>query len=28
VLDKLGADSLTVTDRGLRDGVLVERFGA
>jgi exopolyphosphatase/guanosine-5'-triphosphate,3'-diphosphate pyrophosphatase len=28
VLEKLGADSFTVTDRGLRDGVLVERFGA
>jgi exopolyphosphatase/guanosine-5'-triphosphate,3'-diphosphate pyrophosphatase len=28
VLDKLDAESLTVTDRGLRDGVLVERFGA
>ena len=28
VLDKLGAESLTVTDRGLRDGVLAERFGA
>ena len=27
VLDKLGVDSLTVTDRGLRDGVLAERFG-
>ncbi|WP_017936096.1 Ppx/GppA phosphatase family protein [Nocardioides sp. Iso805N] len=28
VLDKLGADSLTVSDRGLRYGVLAERFGA
>jgi exopolyphosphatase/guanosine-5'-triphosphate,3'-diphosphate pyrophosphatase len=28
VLEKLGVDSLTVTDRGLRDGVLAERFGA
>jgi exopolyphosphatase/guanosine-5'-triphosphate,3'-diphosphate pyrophosphatase len=28
VLDKLGVESLTVSDRGLRDGVLVERFGA
>jgi exopolyphosphatase/guanosine-5'-triphosphate,3'-diphosphate pyrophosphatase len=28
VLDKLGVESLTVTDRGLRDGVLFERFGA
>jgi exopolyphosphatase / guanosine-5'-triphosphate,3'-diphosphate pyrophosphatase len=27
VLDKLGADSLTVSDRGLRHGVLVDRFG-
>ncbi|HEX5088984.1 MAG TPA: Ppx/GppA family phosphatase [Nocardioides sp.] len=27
VLDKLGADSLTVSDRGLRYGVLAERFG-
>jgi exopolyphosphatase / guanosine-5'-triphosphate,3'-diphosphate pyrophosphatase len=27
VLDKLGKDSLTVSDRGLRHGVLVERFG-
>jgi exopolyphosphatase/guanosine-5'-triphosphate,3'-diphosphate pyrophosphatase len=27
VLDKLGMDSLTVSDRGLRHGVLVERFG-
>ncbi len=27
VLGKLGADSLTVSDRGLRHGVLVERFG-
>jgi exopolyphosphatase / guanosine-5'-triphosphate,3'-diphosphate pyrophosphatase len=27
VLTKLGADSLTVSDRGLRHGVLVERFG-
>jgi exopolyphosphatase/guanosine-5'-triphosphate,3'-diphosphate pyrophosphatase len=27
VLDKLGCDSLTVSDRGLRHGVLVERFG-
>jgi exopolyphosphatase/guanosine-5'-triphosphate,3'-diphosphate pyrophosphatase len=26
VLDKLGADSLTVSDRGLRYGVLAERF--
>jgi exopolyphosphatase/guanosine-5'-triphosphate,3'-diphosphate pyrophosphatase len=28
VLDKLDVASLTVTDRGLRDGVLFERFGA
>jgi exopolyphosphatase/guanosine-5'-triphosphate,3'-diphosphate pyrophosphatase len=28
VLDKLDVASLTVSDRGLRDGVLVERFGA
>lgn len=28
VLDKLGKDSLTVSDRGLRYGVLAERFGA
>jgi len=27
VLDKLGSDSLTVSDRGLRHGLLVERFG-
>jgi exopolyphosphatase/guanosine-5'-triphosphate,3'-diphosphate pyrophosphatase len=27
VLEKLGQDSLTVSDRGLRHGVLVERFG-
>jgi exopolyphosphatase/guanosine-5'-triphosphate,3'-diphosphate pyrophosphatase len=27
VLDKLGQDSLTVSDRGLRHGVLVARFG-
>jgi exopolyphosphatase/guanosine-5'-triphosphate,3'-diphosphate pyrophosphatase len=27
VLDKLGADALTVSDRGLRYGVLAERFG-
>ena len=27
VLSKLGKDSLTVTDRGLRHGLLVERFG-
>ena len=27
VLGKLGKDSLTVSDRGLRHGVLVERFG-
>jgi exopolyphosphatase/guanosine-5'-triphosphate,3'-diphosphate pyrophosphatase len=28
VLAKLGCDSLTVSDRGLRHGLLVERFGA
>ncbi len=28
ILDKLGAQSLTVSDRGLRHGVLIERFGA
>jgi exopolyphosphatase/guanosine-5'-triphosphate,3'-diphosphate pyrophosphatase len=28
VLDKLGMDSLTVSDRALRHGVLAERFGA
>ncbi len=28
IMDKLGCDSLTVSDRGLRHGVLVERFGA
>jgi exopolyphosphatase/guanosine-5'-triphosphate,3'-diphosphate pyrophosphatase len=27
VLDKFGKDSLTVSDRGLRYGVLAERFG-
>jgi exopolyphosphatase/guanosine-5'-triphosphate,3'-diphosphate pyrophosphatase len=27
ILEKLGAPSLTVSDRGLRHGVLVERFG-
>ena len=27
VLDKLGRDSLVVSDRGLRHGLLVERFG-
>jgi exopolyphosphatase / guanosine-5'-triphosphate,3'-diphosphate pyrophosphatase len=27
VLDKLGRDSLTVSDRGLRHGLLIERFG-
>jgi exopolyphosphatase/guanosine-5'-triphosphate,3'-diphosphate pyrophosphatase len=27
VLEKLGAESLTVSDRGLRHGVLVDRFG-
>jgi exopolyphosphatase / guanosine-5'-triphosphate,3'-diphosphate pyrophosphatase len=28
VLGKLGSDSLTVSDRGLRHGVLVDRFGS
>ena len=28
VMDKLGQESLTVSDRGLRHGVLLERFGA
>jgi exopolyphosphatase / guanosine-5'-triphosphate,3'-diphosphate pyrophosphatase len=28
LMDKLGRDSLTVSDRGLRHGVLAERFGA
>ena len=28
VLEKLGRDSLTVSDRGLRHGLLAERFGA
>ena len=28
VLAKLGRESLTVSDRGLRHGLLVERFGA
>ena len=28
VLAKLGADSLVVSDRGLRHGLLVERFGS
>ena len=28
VMDKLGCDALTVSDRGLRHGVLIERFGA
>jgi exopolyphosphatase/guanosine-5'-triphosphate,3'-diphosphate pyrophosphatase len=27
VMAKLGSDSMTVSDRGLRHGVLVERFG-
>jgi exopolyphosphatase/guanosine-5'-triphosphate,3'-diphosphate pyrophosphatase len=27
VMTKLGKDSLTVSDRGLRHGVLLERFG-
>ena len=28
VLDKLQRDELTVSDRGLRHGLLVERFGS
>jgi exopolyphosphatase/guanosine-5'-triphosphate,3'-diphosphate pyrophosphatase len=28
VMDKLGQDALTVSDRGLRHGLLMERFGA
>jgi exopolyphosphatase / guanosine-5'-triphosphate,3'-diphosphate pyrophosphatase len=28
VMEKLGKDRLTVSDRGLRHGVLVERFGS
>src|SRR5205085_1462438 len=28
VLEKLGGDSLVVSDRGLRHGLLVQRFGA
>jgi exopolyphosphatase / guanosine-5'-triphosphate,3'-diphosphate pyrophosphatase len=28
VMEKLGSDSLTVSDRGLRHGVLAERFGS
>ena len=27
VMDKLGQDRLTVSDRGLRHGLIVERFG-
>jgi exopolyphosphatase/pppGpp-phosphohydrolase len=27
VLGKLGSESVTVSDRGLRHGVLVEKFG-
>ena len=27
VMEKLGRDTLTVSDRGLRHGVLVDRFG-
>jgi exopolyphosphatase/guanosine-5'-triphosphate,3'-diphosphate pyrophosphatase len=27
VMDKLGKSALTVSDRGLRHGVLAERFG-
>jgi exopolyphosphatase/guanosine-5'-triphosphate,3'-diphosphate pyrophosphatase len=28
VMDKLGQDRLTVSDRGLRHGLLIERFGS
>ena len=28
IIDKLGCDSVTVSDRGLRHGVLIERFGS
>ena len=28
VMDKLGRESMTVSDRGLRHGLLVERFGS
>jgi exopolyphosphatase/guanosine-5'-triphosphate,3'-diphosphate pyrophosphatase len=28
VMEKLGQSSLTVSDRGLRHGVMAERFGA
>jgi exopolyphosphatase/guanosine-5'-triphosphate,3'-diphosphate pyrophosphatase len=28
IMDKLGRDSMTVSDRGLRHGLIVERFGA
>jgi exopolyphosphatase / guanosine-5'-triphosphate,3'-diphosphate pyrophosphatase len=27
IMDKLGCEAVTVSDRGLRHGVLVERFG-
>jgi exopolyphosphatase / guanosine-5'-triphosphate,3'-diphosphate pyrophosphatase len=27
IMDKLGCEAVTVSDRGLRNGVLVERFG-
>ncbi len=27
IMEKLGAQSMTVSDRGLRHGVLIERFG-
>jgi len=27
-MDKLGRDSLVVSDRGLRHGLLLDRFGA
>ena len=28
IIDKLGCEAVTVSDRGLRHGVLIERFGA
>ena len=28
VMDKLGKDSLSVSDRGLRHGLLIDRFGS
>ena len=28
IIDKLACDAVTVSDRGLRHGVLIERFGS